>query len=594
MSINERPNYAKTETRVEGTNMFDSILNSYKASTQGLLDTTKQLGAIIDNWNPSNSGGSGGTNSDGNTGGTGSSTTGLTPEQFQALLEQFGKIKTEGEGSGAMDFATYLRLYGSDTQKNFEQAMEAARANYGKSVKAANDAYYRSLMTYGQNAEALSAGGLTGAGVSNYGDHAAYAARQGAVATAGAVQQQAVATAGAAKQQADVANERAYFEYLQDYKANEEAKVTAKNEARANAFASVLGSGIMDPEIIKTQLALTGVFSEEELDGVSGMLAGFASTNLSEVENSANAEAIQTATEWYRNAITGGMTPEAAKLQLNQIYGEDIANTVVGNVNAVNNTDIVTQINNLNGTGFLSDAKTTLDAAKNAGIIKDDAEYNDLLTKIQTNNYTYLDNIFKYARDEYWVLDAASALEIPVDESMDDEDVALAVIDAAKARVVQMYRSGDLSANGASDLLVSSFNADFKSIWGEGTYGENTPTGTKIENTFNALLTAKEDSKKLGLDQYYEDALEAFLSYWTVEDNGDYLIFRANENPQRDFSVGKGKLDRKSNKNERGEDVIRLPVASGGETSVVLKGDLPEVFLDLYDYLIKTDRAKTN
>lgn len=506
MSINERPNYAKTETRVEGTNMFDSILNSYKASTQGLLDTTKQLGAAIDNWNPSNSGGSSGTNSDGNTGGTGSSTTGLTPEQFQALLEQFGKIKTEGEGSGAMDFATYLRLYGSDTQKNFEQAMEAARANYGKSVKAANDAYYRSLMTYGQNAEALSAGGLMGAGVSNYGDHAAYAARQGAVATAGAVQQQALDMAGAAKQQADVENERAFFEYLQDYKANEEAKAAVRQQGRYNTLTSIMQNGVTDVEQISALLRASGYFDENEIDGFATQYAGFASVNTADTN-------VAAATDWYNNAIAGGMTPEAAKLQLEQTYGVDIANTVAGNVNAVNNTDIVTQINNLNGTGFLSDAKTTLDAAKNAGFIKDDAEYNSLLTKIQTNNANYLNTLLGISRNEFRMGEVIEKFGIELGEDADDEEVMKAAVDAVKQEALNLFYRGDISTAQAVDVLEANFQYDVDAILDD----KQDKDETNLRDLCDRITEVEQFSEQLGDGAMLEECIKSLGDKITVK-----------------------------------------------------------------------------
>ena len=172
-----------------------------------------------------------------------------------------------------MSFSDYLKAYGTDSNKNFEEAMNAASQSYGQSVKVANDDYYRSLMTYGQNAEALSAGGLTGAGVSNYGDHAAYAARQGAVATAGATKQLAAAVATATKKAEDRGNAASYAGYLSGYYSGESAKEEKLKNNRSNTLLGIYNSGETDASQISLLLTNSGYFNAEEIPALAEQYA---------------------------------------------------------------------------------------------------------------------------------------------------------------------------------------------------------------------------------------------------------------------------------------------------------------------------------
>lgn len=163
----------------------------------------------------------------------------------------------------------YIDAYGTDTGSAFKAALDAGSQTYGQSVKAANDDFYRSLMTYGQNAEALSGGGLTGTGVSDYGSHAAYAARQGSVATAGAAKQLAAAAATAEKKAGDQANAGAYAGYLSGYYSGQSAREDEINTSKQNALGQILGSGLTDPTQIAAYLKLNGNFTDEEIASYS-------------------------------------------------------------------------------------------------------------------------------------------------------------------------------------------------------------------------------------------------------------------------------------------------------------------------------------
>lgn len=168
----------------------------------------------------------------------------------------------------------YIDAYGTDTGSAFKAALDAGSQTYGQSVKAANDDFYRSLMTYGQNAEALSGGGLTGTGVSDYGSHAAYAARQGSVATAGAAKQLAAAAATAEKKAGDQANAGAYAGYLSGYYSGQSAREDEISTSKQNALGQILGSGLTDPTQIAAYLKLNGNFTDEEIASYSQEYAG--------------------------------------------------------------------------------------------------------------------------------------------------------------------------------------------------------------------------------------------------------------------------------------------------------------------------------
>lgn len=172
----------------------------------------------------------------------------------------------------------YIDAYGTDTGSAFKAALDTASQTYGQSVKVANDDFYRSLMTYGQNAEALSGGGLTGTGVSDYGSHAAYAARQGSVATAGAAKQLAAAAATAEKKAGDQANAGAYAGYLSGYYSGQSAREDEINTSKQNALSQILGSGLTDPNQIAEYLKINGNFTDEEIASYSQEYAGLNAT----------------------------------------------------------------------------------------------------------------------------------------------------------------------------------------------------------------------------------------------------------------------------------------------------------------------------
>ena len=499
---------------------------------------------------------------------------------------------TSGTGGkstrGPMDLATYLREYGSNTEETFNRAIKKAREQYDQSVRLANDEMYRAMMTYGKNAEALAAGGLTGSGVSGYGDHVAYAARQGAVATAGAAQQGAIADAAAAKQEADAVNARSFSEYLRQYEANEAAKAEQKNAARSNAFNTILSSGITDANAAAEMLRQTGYFTEEEIASLAGIAVNFAATQKKETQETVDAGNVAAATDAYNNMLAQGYTPEAATKQIETLYGADVANTVKGNQAQVLNTQVVDQIKNLDGKSLATGVVAQLDEAVKSGAVsnvKDEtgvSEYDRLLADAQGKNVEFLSKVFTNARTEYWVEDAAAALGLTLEEGMDEETAADAVLNAAKERVIQMFREGDLSAEGASELLLGSFEKDLETAKSENK--NNAAVRTKSEIT--VLYNAKEDSKKLGVDQYYTDALAAFMESVTFEENNGVLYIK--DGGATYVAIAKDKLERKSEREDKGKDVVRATISAGNGDSEVLKGDLPEVLIDLYEYWKKT------
>lgn len=168
-------------------------------------------------------------------------------------LKEMVTIPVGGSTAGAMGYGEYLKNFGSDTQKNYSEA-----------VRTANDDYYRALTTYGKNAEAMAGAGLSGSGVSDYGGAAAWASRQGAVSVA-----------GAAKQAADAENAKSYSEYLQNYKAQQAAEAERLNAARSSTIEKAISMGSSDINMVTEYLKASGYFSDEETASYAGTIANF-------------------------------------------------------------------------------------------------------------------------------------------------------------------------------------------------------------------------------------------------------------------------------------------------------------------------------
>lgn len=468
--------------------------------------------------------------------------------------------KVQASMDGAGGYGEFLKNYGSDTGRNFAQA-----------VRAANDDYYRALMTYGKNAEALAGNGLTGAGVSDYGSSAAYAARQGAVAVA-----------GAAKQQTDAENARSYAEYLQNYRAQQEAAAKEKNAGRTNTFNAILTQGITDPEVAKTllrqsgyfteaeveslggqaaaysatqvqnakdeatsaqnasnnaaktniynsllqqgltdvnviasQLRMSGLFTEDEISQYSGEIAGAAKSQQDAEENAADSANEQTAQDAYNSALANGASPSEAKTYIESQFGKDVAEQVAENAGAMVAASFEDSLkvaeSSSTYTPFAQDNvlnKAVLDQQLATGMISQE-QYNGYLTRVQALNEKWLMNVQALARNEYRADDAAAMLGIELGEDADEIAYMDASIKAARDAVVQLYESGAISSEIANRYFAKDFDAEKEAI------AEN-KNKNGIRDVCDAILSCKSFGEQVESD-IYEELLTQFLREVDIE-----------------------------------------------------------------------------
>ena len=200
-------------------------------------------------------------------------------------MEEFGKVDyTPTTGGG---FADFLKQYGN----------ENARA-YSEGVRGANAAFYRSLMNYGKNAEMLGANGLSSSGVSDYGNAAAYAARQGAVTEL-----------GKARLQADTDAMGEYTGRISAANAEGKAQAQAMANAKVQGLLTAIQSGIVDEASARIIAQQSGVYDEEEIDKFVGAITA----------ETANSETLFANTQsLFDNFIANGFTPEQAKAKVEQ------------------------------------------------------------------------------------------------------------------------------------------------------------------------------------------------------------------------------------------------------------------------------------
>lgn len=384
-----------------------------------------------------------------------------------------GDATSEG---GHVSYEQYLRNYGGDSMKN-----------YLASVKYANDDYYRSLMTYGMNAEALAGGGLTGAGVSSYGNDAAWAARQGAIANAGAV-----------KQAADTESAKNYFNYVQNFKAAQAAEVKEKNSKRYGVIDELLKSGETNEETIKMQLGMSGLFTSEEIENYGKQIASGATSIISEANYGA-------AEELFTSSV-GSLGINAAKQAVEQKFGVDVANTVVENQTAVIKTAIADSVNQYDPANTDQDAIAELTAYQKQGYLTPEEAEGHIAT-IQGKNAKYYGTLFEQARDQYDADKVLAALGIEVAEGADAESIMKNAIDSMTEVVFDAYNAGQLSSSQAGDILMADFGEEIDAILSnEERFGD-----AIIRNVCDELMEAQSWCERLGREDLWGDFQKKLL-----------------------------------------------------------------------------------
>lgn len=436
----------------------------------------KEVPGIVPSWKPiatkEESDGGDNTKDSGNTDGSTSGSVVLGGAQGEAV-------------SGAMSYEDYLKNYGADTTKN-----------YLASVKQANDDYYRSLMTYGMNAEALASGGMTGAGVSSYGNDAAWAARQGAVSYAGAV-----------KQAGDTENAKNYFDYVQTYNANQEKATAEKNKARSDMVNSLITSGITDAATIKLMLGQTGNFTSEEIETIGNQIASGATSVV--------AEADVTAAEQLFASSIGSLGLAATKLALSQKYGDDVANQVIGEQTAIVKTAIADLVRQYDPAKTDQDAIAELKAYQKQGYLTPEEAEGHIAT-IQQANKDHFEGLLRDARDEYKVGNVLKALGGDA-ATIEGEagSVESKAIKLARDAVVAAYNKGDISLDAAVDMMCGEFFEEIDAVVGTKQQGE------WLQFICGDMIVWEEYSRKMGNDTLYRELMQALVSKIDIAEEKD-------------------------------------------------------------------------
>ena len=185
---------------------------------------------------------------------------------FDAIMADNKKLENTAIPEGAMTYGDYLTASGIDTQADLDAAQKAANASYNASVKAAAQEYDRALGTYGQNAENMAQGGLTGSGYSDYLTGNAYAARQGSIDAAKAVKQASLDTAEATKKVTEASAQQGYLNYIENYK-------TQQKTDKLSAMNNIIDMGLTG-EGAKTYLEAIGITNGDEILGVTEAVLG--------------------------------------------------------------------------------------------------------------------------------------------------------------------------------------------------------------------------------------------------------------------------------------------------------------------------------
>lgn len=460
-------------------------------------------------------------------------------------------------------------------------ATAESQRNFAQSVRLANDDYYRSLMTYGMNAEALAGAGLTGAGVSNFGNASAWAARQGAVSGAALTKQQADTEAlrnhaemsAAAEQERQAARQsvlnailtqgvtdeemakemmlqtgafdsseiealaKKYSSYAAQQK--QEANAAANQEAKAAAYNGVLAQKISDPAVIATQLRMTGLFTEEEIAQYSDQIAGYWTGQVKAAEDAATAEdaaaKLASATNDYNTLLANGSTPEAARSTIQSLYGDDIANSVVTNSNAATSAGIEDKLKLAETSSGYSPfaegnelTKANLDGLLATSIISQE-QYDGYLSRIQAMNEKWVMGILEDAHNTHNFKDACAALGITIENEDDAATYGGAAVEALREAVFNMVKSGDISSEKASAYLAKDFEYEYEATLEK--FGDSRREVGEIAKTLSAF---KEFSDRIGNTEIYEQILDKIVddlefsykgdSYLTVTGKSGYTI----------------------------------------------------------------------
>lgn len=371
-------------------------------------------------------------------------------------------VSTKGGSAPNITFAEYIKNYGGvDTDKQ-----------YAQNVRNANNSFYRSLMTYGKNAENMAGLGLVGGGMSDYGGAAAYAARQGAVNAAGEI-----------KAQTDMAQAASFAQYLQNEQTRAKAEENAKKQEQSELIKAIVSMGLTDRASIESYVKAVGS-SELNVDELMTAIDGINTAKKAkedEITEETNGQLTIQAQEAYNAARANGLSHENA---INQVKAITTDETILGNLESGYQTSISSQTSyaltqtlndpNYSVIGVDSEGnsayvnKETLDRlVREGGLVADSDDYNTKLTDIQNKNYESIDTVLKAMHNDgkngYNLQSVCEQLGIEYNAD-DESSSALAVLPMIRDRAKELYYAEDISEEQYCDFLRSDLDYELDAV----------------------------------------------------------------------------------------------------------------------------------
>lgn len=221
--------------------------------------------------------------------------------------EASARSEVGSSSGGVMSYADYLKSYG----------VGSGRA-YSSAVRQANGDYYRALVSYGKNAEALNSMGLSGGGISDYGAAAAYAARQGAVSEA-----------WSEKLESDAALELSFAQYLKEYDAELSEKESELKKNAASLYGELISSGLAasaaEAAVDAEYGEGSGGLAREEAEKITLLHDSAAVDSMLSGNYSPLTENQYTAEYFKKQAASGGMSEDAASELADRISSANLS-----------------------------------------------------------------------------------------------------------------------------------------------------------------------------------------------------------------------------------------------------------------------------
>lgn len=442
-----------------------------------------------------------------------------------SAMQKMGEVNVE-ENTGS--FEEFLRKYGN----------ENARA-YSESVRVANDSLYRSMMNYGKNAEMLAGNGLTSSGVSDYGNAAAYAARQGAVTEA-----------GKARLQADTDDMAEYMGQIELANAEARREANALANTKVNTFLSAMQDTNLDEVGARMLATQAGIYDEDEINMFVDAAKKLGEqrrleADTAQAEVDAENEKAQKETRFmntltaFESLIKSGKTAEEAKMYLEFIapqhsqYDPDVIENIYNNhINVKGLKGAQNSENPLSNVPeeTLEEAQTLYDNMIKNGATPAAAELavgnkygNDVASHLtreinSISDATVISGVNTMLKDNYSPFGENKYTVKAINNAINNKEISEA---EGKAQIERIQQANLEWVNGVLDMTVDSHNID-RALAELEVSGEGLDAESKLKAAYNAI---NEKVKRLvdAGEMSEEKAAEYYVKYFdaNIEENSD-------------------------------------------------------------------------